>query len=130
MDILKSNIAVGIGVAVVATAIAPVIIPVIATVGRPLAKSFIKGGLMLYEKSREAVAGAGEVMEDLIAEVRAEEMNRRSASVAAGTPDARQSSAQTPDAARSQRGNGSEKKNNAQHESTRVEPRAENGLAT
>jgi hypothetical protein len=73
MDIFKSNVVVGIGAAVVATVMAPVLIPAIATVGRPLAKSLVKNGLKLYEKSREAVASAGEVMEDLIAEVRAEE---------------------------------------------------------
>ncbi len=70
MDILKSNIVVGIGAAVAATMLAPVLIPVLSNMGRPLAKSLIKGGMLFYEKSREAVAVAGEAMEDLIAEVR------------------------------------------------------------
>jgi len=72
MDIFKSNIVVGLTAALAATVLAPVLIPVIATASRPLAKSLIKGGVMLYERGREAVSGAGEVMEDLIAEVRSE----------------------------------------------------------
>lgn len=73
MDILKSNIAVGIGTAVAATVLAPVLIPVLSRMGRPLAKSLIRGGMLFYEKSREAVALAGEAVEDLIAEVRMED---------------------------------------------------------
>lgn len=73
MGILKSNIVVGVSAALAVTVLAPVLLPVIATVGRPFAKSLLKGGLMLYEKSREAVAVAGESMEDLMAEIRAEE---------------------------------------------------------
>jgi cell pole-organizing protein PopZ len=72
MDILKSNIVVGVSAALAVTVLAPVLLPIIATAGRPLAKSLLKGGLMLYEKSREAVAVAGESMEDMLAEIRAE----------------------------------------------------------
>lgn len=82
MDIIKSNVVVGVAAALAATILAPVLIPVIVTAGRPLAKSMLKGGLMLYEKSREAVANAGEVMEDLIAEVRSEAEHHRAASMA------------------------------------------------
>lgn len=76
MDIVKSNIVIGIGAALAATMLAPVLLPVVASVGRPVAKALIRGGLLFYEKSREAVAVAGEAMEDLIAEVRAEEAQR------------------------------------------------------
>jgi hypothetical protein len=76
MGIMNSNVAVGIGVAAAATILAPVLLPVIAGVGRPLAKSLIKGGLMLYEKGRESVAKAGEAAEDMIAEIRAEDAQR------------------------------------------------------
>lgn len=72
MDMFKSNLALGVGVAVVATALAPVLIPVLATASRPLAKSLVKGGLTLYERGRETVAHAGEVLEDLIAEIHAD----------------------------------------------------------
>lgn len=86
MGIFNSNVVVGVGAAVAATVLAPVILPVLATVGRPLAKSLIRGGLMLYDKSREAVAMAGEVTEDLVAEVRAEDTMQAAAGagVAAG----------------------------------------------
>lgn len=72
MNLFKSNIAIGIAAAAAATIFAPVLMPAVAAAGRPLAKSLLKGGIMLYEKSREAVAEAGEALEDLIAEVRAE----------------------------------------------------------
>jgi len=85
MDFLQSKVAVGIGAAVLATALAPVLIPVITAAGRPLAKSLIKGGMMLYERSREAVAAAGEEMEDLMAEVRAEASERHAHAASAMT---------------------------------------------
>jgi hypothetical protein len=72
MDLFKNNLAVGITAAIAATVLAPVLVPIITVAGRPLAKSLVKGGVILYEKGRETVAGAGEVMEDLIAEVRSE----------------------------------------------------------
>jgi hypothetical protein len=72
MDIFKSNIVVGFTAALVGAALAPVLLPVMAAAARPLAKSLIRGGVMMYEKSREAVAGAGEMIEDLVAEVHAE----------------------------------------------------------
>jgi hypothetical protein len=39
---------------------------------RPFAKAMIKGGMMLVDKSRDAFAMAGETLEDLIAEARAD----------------------------------------------------------
>lgn len=84
MSLFKNNFVVGITAALAATVIAPVLIPAIKRGSRPLAKSLIKGGIMLYEKSREAVASAGETMEDVVAEIRAEELDKH----AAGTPSA------------------------------------------
>jgi hypothetical protein len=83
MDLFRSNIVIGIGAAIGATLLAPVLIPVLSSVGRPLAKTVIRSGLMLYEKTREAVAGAGEMLEDLVAEVRVEEAQRPLAAGAA-----------------------------------------------
>lgn len=57
---------------IAAIALLPVIVPVAATVGRPLAKAAIKRGLVLYEKSRGVIAEVGETIEDLIAEAKAE----------------------------------------------------------
>lgn len=84
MDIFKSNIVVGLTAGLAATVLAPVVIPVVAMAARPLAKSMLKGGVLLYEKGREALAVAGEEMEDLIAEVRSEmEMERAGGTAAA-----------------------------------------------
>lgn len=77
MDILKNTVVVGIGAALAATVLVPALIPAVSTAGRPLAKSLLKGGMMLYEKGREAVAIAGETIEDMMAEIRAEEAARR-----------------------------------------------------
>lgn len=65
---LGKGIAIGIGVAL----LAPVVLPVLAKAGRPLARAAIKSGMLLFEKGRETVAELGEVAEDLIAEAQAE----------------------------------------------------------
>ena len=62
-----TGIAIGVGLLV-----APVVIPMIATAARPVAKAAIKGGLMLYEKGREMLAEVSEVVEDLAAEAKSE----------------------------------------------------------
>lgn len=69
---LKGNILAGLAIGIGASILAPVVIPVIASVAKPLAKAAIKGGIMLYEKGREVAAEAGEVVEDLVAEAKAE----------------------------------------------------------
>ena len=51
---------------------APVALAALSGVGRPLARAVIKSGIILYEKGRETAAEFGEVMEDLVAEARAE----------------------------------------------------------
>ncbi|HEV7619851.1 MAG TPA: DUF5132 domain-containing protein [Burkholderiaceae bacterium] len=71
---IKNNFVVGITAGLAATVLAPILIPAIKKSARPLAKSLVKGGFMLYEKGREAVAEAGEMMEDVIAETQAEMM--------------------------------------------------------
>jgi hypothetical protein len=76
MDSFKSNVVVGVSAAVAVTVLAPVLGPVLATIGRPIAKSLLKGGLMLYDKGREAVAVAGETVEDMVAEIKAEEASQ------------------------------------------------------
>jgi hypothetical protein len=62
------NAAIGLGLAVAV----PVAVSVIAPLIRPLARSTIKTGLVAYEKGRETVAELGELMDDLVAEVREE----------------------------------------------------------
>jgi hypothetical protein len=53
-------------------ALAPVLVPAVKEVARPVAKAFLKHGLIGMERLRGAVARATESMEDLAAEVRAE----------------------------------------------------------
>jgi hypothetical protein len=62
----------GVVAGIGAIVLAPVVIPAAAKVGKPLAKTAIKGGIFAYEKVRSAVAETGEVFEDLVAEVKAE----------------------------------------------------------
>ncbi len=69
---LKGNILTGLAIGIGAALFAPQVIPAIAGVVKPIAKAAIKGGLILYEKSRETFAEAGEMMEDIVAEVKAE----------------------------------------------------------
>ncbi len=69
---LKGNIVTGLAVGIGAALFAPQVIPALAGVVKPLAKAAIKGSLVLYEKSKEAVAEVGEMMEDIVAEVKAE----------------------------------------------------------
>jgi hypothetical protein len=75
------GLAIGIGSAV----LAPIVIPILASVAKPLAKASIKGGLMLFEKGKEVVAETQEVVEDLVAEAKAELAEATPAIV---TPDA------------------------------------------
>jgi hypothetical protein len=62
----------GIFLGLGALLLAPVLIPIVAGVGKPVAKAAIKGGIALYEKSKGAFAELGEVVEDLVAEAKAE----------------------------------------------------------
>ena len=69
---LKGNIITGLAIGFGAAILAPMIRPVLADIAKPLAKSAIKGGITLYEKNREKLAEVKEVVEDLLAEARAE----------------------------------------------------------
>ena len=69
---LKGNIITGLAIGIGAAVLSPAVISAVAGVAKPLAKAAIKGGIMVYEKGREVVAEAGEVVEDIVAEVKAE----------------------------------------------------------
>lgn len=67
------DLAEGLGVTgIVGVVLVPIFLPVVAGVGKPVAKAVVKRGIMLYEKSKEAIAEASETWEDIIAEARAE----------------------------------------------------------
>ncbi|WP_341527039.1 DUF5132 domain-containing protein [Nostoc sp. UHCC 0302] len=71
-DFVEDAGPVGIVAGIGAVLLAPVLLPVVAGIGKPIAKSLIKGGLVAYEKSRGAFAELGETWEDIVAEARAE----------------------------------------------------------
>ncbi len=74
-----TTVAIGIGVALVA----PTLLPVVGGVIRPVAKGLIKGGLYIADSLQEIVAEGSEQFSDLIAEVKAE----RSTAAAATTTE-------------------------------------------
>jgi hypothetical protein len=71
-DLFKGNILAGLAIGVGVVVLAPVVVPLVAGIGKPLAKAAIKTGITLYDRALEATAEMGEVFEDLVAEARAE----------------------------------------------------------
>ena len=71
-ELLESKVVTGLAVVIGAATLAPVIVPIVTGVLRPVTKSVIKGGILLYEKGRETSAELAEELEDLVAEVKAE----------------------------------------------------------
>ncbi len=63
---------IGIGVGLGVAAILPLFRAILKDAGRPLAKGTIRVGILAYEKGRETAARWGEVLEDLVVEVRSE----------------------------------------------------------
>lgn len=57
---------------IAAIVLLPVLVPVVAGVGKPLAKATIKGGIVLYEKGKGVIAEVGETLEDIVASAKAE----------------------------------------------------------
>ena len=58
------GVMIGLGVVAAGVVLAPAL--------QPMARAAVKTGILLFEKGREWVAEAGETVEDLVAEVRAE----------------------------------------------------------
>jgi hypothetical protein len=71
-DLFKGKMATGLAIGIGAAVLAPKLLPVLAEAAKPLVKGAMKGGLLLYEKGKEMAAEAGEVTEDWWAEVKAE----------------------------------------------------------
>ncbi|MGA9756222.1 MAG: DUF5132 domain-containing protein [Desulfobaccales bacterium] len=68
---------------------APIVLPAVAAVSRPLAKTLIKGYLVLADTIKEFAAEAGEQVGDLVAEVKAERAATVGATVAAAAAAAK-----------------------------------------
>lgn len=81
-----TGLAVGIGAAVLVPAVAPVL--------RPMAKSLIKAGLVAYDQGRTMLADLGERTGDIMAEARAE-MEHGDAAPGAGPAGASSTAATT-----------------------------------
>lgn len=81
---IRGNLMTGLAVGIGAALLAPIVIPAVAAVAKPLVKAAIKGGFLLYERGKEAVAEAGEVIEDLVAETKAEIAEAHNEAVAVG----------------------------------------------
>ncbi|GAB4304218.1 MAG: hypothetical protein Fur0025_45850 [Oscillatoriaceae cyanobacterium] len=71
-DILEETGIPGVAVGIGALVLAPLLIPAVAKIGKPVAKAAIKTGILFYEKTKGAIAEAGEVFEDMVAEAQAE----------------------------------------------------------
>ncbi|MEB3337968.1 MAG: DUF5132 domain-containing protein [Leptolyngbyaceae bacterium] len=81
-----TGIALGIGVAV----LAPILVPVVSGIGKPLIKTALKEGLLVYEKGKEVLAETTEVFEDILAEAKAElaeEQRAANANLAQTSPE-------------------------------------------
>ena len=71
-DLLKNptvrNTAIGFGVAI----LVPIVAKILAPLVRPVARSAVKIGVVTFEKGRETFAEFGEIVDDMVAEVREE----------------------------------------------------------
>ena len=74
LPIFGNAVKLGTGIAVGAAVVifAPIVAPVIRGVLKSLTKAGIKGGMLVYEKSKVALAEMQETVEDLAAEAKAE----------------------------------------------------------
>jgi hypothetical protein len=72
IDDLKGNVVSGLLIGIGAAVLAPVVLPILASIAKPVAKAAVKGGIMMYEKGKEVVAETGEMLEDIVAEAKAE----------------------------------------------------------
>jgi hypothetical protein len=79
---LKTSSAVAVGAG--AVLLAPIVIPIVASVIKPVAKAAIKGGMLAFENARVVMAETKETIEDIAAEARSE-------IAAEGTPAAKSS---------------------------------------
>ena len=71
-DELLGGLAPGVAVGLGAIILGPAVLGLLGSLARPLAKSAIKGGLMLYGQGRTIIAETREILEDLVAESKSE----------------------------------------------------------
>jgi uncharacterized protein DUF5132 len=67
------DLAEGLGITgIVGIILIPVFLPVIGTVGRPIAKAAVKSGILFYQRNKQTLTKLGETWGDIIGEVKAE----------------------------------------------------------
>lgn len=71
-DLVESQLLAGVAVAAGVLILAPIALPALIGVARPLVKTAVKTGIVLYERGLEAAAEMGEAFEDIVAEAKAE----------------------------------------------------------
>jgi hypothetical protein len=71
-DGLKGSVLTGLAVGIGAVVLAPAVLPALAGAAKPLMKAAVKSGIILFEKGKETVAELSEVVEDIVAEAKAE----------------------------------------------------------
>jgi Protein of unknown function (DUF5132) len=57
---------------IIALAVLPLAIPLLARFGKSLTKTAIKGGIVVYEKSKGLISGVSVAFEDMVAEAKSE----------------------------------------------------------
>lgn len=82
-ETLGGSVATNVLIGAAAVVLAPIVIPAVLAGMRPLAKAAVKGGVIVFDKTREIIAETGEQMSDLVAEARAELAASAAASAAA-----------------------------------------------
>lgn len=83
-DVVKPNILLGLAVVAGAVLLAPVLVPALGRLAKPMGRGAARAGGVFLEKGREAGAELMEVLEDFMAEAKAEMAAVPAASVAPG----------------------------------------------
>ncbi len=78
---LKGNIMTALAIGIGSAVLAPLVTPVLSKAAKPLAKAAIKGGISLLEAGKEKFAEMHEVMDDLMAEAKAEIVAEQAAAI-------------------------------------------------
>lgn len=72
MQELNKSVWKGVAISLAVTVVAPIVAPILVRASGPLLRAAGKAGTALFEKGRETAAEMGEVVDDLIAETKAE----------------------------------------------------------
>lgn len=78
MALLEKDKVIGAGIGIGALIALPYVQPVLIALAKPLVKATIRQALLAYERGREQLVRMAEALEDVLAEVRAEEGEARS----------------------------------------------------